>query len=138
MRINALLLIIAGCLNQLAPFMEWLQPSLTSERVHPFINYTWPHDAEGIPILWWVKYCTDDFQWVLTMFVLTKVAAKYSFRMFQVAGVWFMYHVFDSFMLWYNYRQSNWLYWVVLLAIVVSTVLVFLPERRTGQVKSMN
>lgn len=72
------------------------------------------------------------------MFVLCRIAEKYSFRMFTIAGLWFMYHIFDAFMLWYNYRQSEWTYIVAVSLITATTVLLFLPERKTGQVKSIN
>lgn len=137
MKVNVFLLILAHLLNELSPLAQRVDSSLKDVYVDPFINYHWPHDERGINILWWIKYCTDDFSWIIVMFVLCRVAAKYSFRMFTIAGLWFLYHIIDAFMLWYNYRTGHYVYWILVPVIAGCIVALFIPERKTGQVKSM-
>lgn len=130
MRVNIILLIIGHLQLETSEVLAKVWPGFSSVKVKPFINYQWPHDAEGIPLDWWVKYCTDSMLFVIVFFVLCRVAMEYSYRLFRVSAILFVYHLFDHFMLWYNYRTSHWAYWVFIVAVVACVVAMFLPDRR--------
>jgi hypothetical protein len=137
MKANIILLIIGHAQTEIAELLLRVRPSLAKVYIQPFINYTWPHDERGVSLIWWVKYCSDDLLWVITYFVLARVAALYSFRLFCITALWFIYHLFDSFMLWYDYRTSHWLYWVLVAGIATTIAFMFLPEKKTGRIISM-
>lgn len=113
MRREAVILILAFISCEAAEIMQRIWPWLAGVKVQPFIAYTWPHDPEGIPLLWWVKYNTDAALLLAVMYVLAKVARGYSFRVFKVAAIFCVYAAFDWFMLWLDYRQSHWYYYAV-------------------------
>lgn len=137
MKVNVFLLILGHALLELAELLQRIRPSIVNVYIKPFINYTWPHDNRGISLIWWVKYCTDSFLYIIVFFVMARVAAVYSFRLFIICGIWFLYHLFDGFMLWYNYRTSHWLYWVIVAGAALSIGSLFLPEKRAGKVVSL-
>lgn len=132
-------LIIAGhLLTEASEISENVFPYLKKVYIHPFIDpdYKFPY-PQGVNILWWIYYCTNDFLWIVTFFVSAMIAAKYSFRLFRVCVVFFIYHVVDHFMLWYNYKTGHVVYWLMGAAFTGAIISMFLPERKTGRVAAM-
>lgn len=107
--------------------------------IDPFLSpsYEFP-GGKGIDLYWWIKWVTDDMLWCITFFVLAKVAYQYSFRLFLVGCIFFMYHLIDHFMLWWNYKTSYWLYWILIVASILSVMALFRPEKKQGIIKSLN
>lgn len=130
MRLLAIILILAYVGSEAAEIMQRLWPWLSGVKVQPFIAYDWPHDQEGINLLWWVKYNTDALLSLVIVFVLARVAKEYSFRVFKVAAILCVYHVFDWFMLWYDYRQSHWYYYAVAAFYSVAVIRLLWPMRK--------
>lgn len=111
--------------------------------INPFIrkSYIFP-SPEGTPrgkisLLWWIKYVCDDFLWILTFFVSALAAYFYSFRLFRIFCLYFLYHCFDHFMLWYDYRTTHWTYHALNIVSFFCIVVMFLPDKKQGLVKSM-
>lgn len=135
--IAAILLIIGHFQLETAEIAERLW--LSGIYVHPFIrsSYHW-YDDKGVNLLWWIKYVCDDILWIITYLILTLVARKYSYRLFLVCSVFLGYHIFDHFMLWYDYRSSHWLYWLELLTDGICLLLFFIiKDKKTGTIKSI-
>lgn len=106
--------------------------------VDPFLSsdYQW-YDKNGISIYHWVQMNCVEFLWCVTFFVLTKVAYQYSFRLFLVGSVFFLYHVIDWFMLWWDYKTSNLFYYFLNGAIILAILSLFVREKRQGILKSL-
>ena len=79
-----------------------------------------------------------EFLWCLTFFVLAKIAYRYNFRLFLIGCIFFLYHVVDWFMMWYDYKTSQLFYWFLNGAIVLSIIALFIPEKKQGVVKSID
>lgn len=133
-----IILVLGHLLTESGELIEHAIPELKQVYIHPFISssYKFPY-PEGINILWWIYYCTNDLLWIFTFFCAAVIASNYSFRLFRVCAVFFVYHVIDHFMLWYNYKTGHVLYWFMGLAIIACTISMFLPERKSGRVASM-
>lgn len=134
----AVLLILGHLLTEASIVLELTFPYLKTVYIHPFISksYQFPY-PEGVNILWWVYYCTQDFLWMTTFFVGCIISVQYSFRIFRVCCVFFAYHVADHFLLWYNYKSGYFAYWLMIASIAFSIVMMFLPDKKQGLVKSM-
>lgn len=135
------ILLIAGHLLTETGTVAWLldRSNYKLSHIHPFLSpyYTW-YDPKGIDFYWWLKYVTTDLLFCIVFFVLAKVAAQYSFKLFLIGLIWFLYHVFDFVMLLWNFKTSYWLYAVTYVAISACIVCLFLSERKQGVVKSLN
>jgi hypothetical protein len=131
------LLILAHILTESAEIIERLVPRIKTMKIHPFLHYEWPHDPEGFPLLWWIKYNTEEFLWCCTFFVMAQIAREYSYKMFRVSLVLFCYHMIDWFMLWYNYKQTHFMYWIGGAGLIVCFIFLILPEKKEAKVKSM-
>lgn len=107
-------------------------------HIDPFLSpsYEFP-GGEGIDLYWWIKWVTDDLLWCITFFVLAKIAYQVSFRLFLVGSVFFLYHAIDHFMLWWNYKTSYWMYWVMITAVIATIASLFMPEKKQGIIKSL-
>lgn len=107
--------------------------------VHPFLspNYQW-HDPKGIDLFWFAKYMSEDFLLCIIFFVMARIAYQYSFRLFLIGVIFFFYHVFDLWMLLWNFKTSYWLYMVLYVVIILCIVSLFAPEKKQGIVKSIN
>jgi hypothetical protein len=134
----AVILILGHLLTEASIVLELTFPYLKTVYIHPFISrsYQFPY-PEGINILWWVYYCTQDFLWMTTFFVACIISVQYSFRIFRVCCVFFTYHAVDHFLLWYNYKSGYLAYWLMLLSIVCSIVMIFIPEKKRASIKYM-
>lgn len=115
----------ASILGFLFPELQWLE-------IQPFIAST-----EKIYILWYIKFMCDDTLWIFVMFLVCKLAYQYSFRLFRVSCVFFVYRLFDLFMLTYNFKRSYWVYWVLLGACIIAVALIAYPEKKTAKVTSI-
>lgn len=141
MRLTILLciLLIIGHLLTESGTIVWELNHRKQAYVNPFLSpyYKW-HDAKGIDLYWWIKYVFDDVLWCTVFFVLAKVSYQYSFRLFLVGCIWFAYHVFDLAMLWWNFKTSYWLYWVIYGTVILCLFSLFVPEKKQAIVKSIN
>lgn len=131
------LLIVGHMLTELGSIL-YLVYRPQAWRIDPFLDsdYEFP-GGEGIDLYWWIKWVTDDLLWCITYFVLAKIAYQYSFRLFLIGSIFFLYHVIDHFMLWWNYKTSYWLYWIMLAAIIGTIASLFAPEKKQAIIKSL-
>lgn len=132
-------LLIAGHLSlEFGELLEKLFPEYAEMRIDPFwdSSYEFP-GGQGIPLKWWVYYVSNDFLWVVVMFALTIVSGQYSFRLFRVCFIFFLYHIFDHLLMWYNYRSTHWVYWLMGIFYTAAVISMFFPEKKTAVIKSM-
>lgn len=139
----AVWLILAHLQLEIAPILEKRKPVYANEFINPFLSPTykfpshkdWPEGK--LPRKWWVKYCCNDLYRVMVFFVLTMIAFQYSFLLGRVAGIFFLYQVADHILLWWNYRSSGWHYYFINGVIILCILSMFLPEKKTGKLKSL-
>jgi hypothetical protein len=103
------------------------------------VNYFLDKSAmpKGIPLLWWVKMLTDEVLLCYVFFDYAHTALKTSRKKFMVVLVFFIYHLFDSAMFLYNYKQSHWLYIALLALDCVALVILFLPVKEKAKIVEM-
>lgn len=112
-----------------------IRPWLDNQYIFPVYD---PKVPEGyIALKWWVYTVALDFFTIVIFFVLAKVAIRYSFLLFRVFGLYFIYHVIDHFMLWYNYKSTGTMYLVLNGAIILTIISMFLPEKQKAIVISL-
>lgn len=135
-------LIIAHLQLEIAPTLEKIHPKYANEYIDPFWSskYEFPvikGQPEGIQRKWWIKYCSNDFYRIIVFFVLTIIALQYSFLLGRIAAIFFLYQVIDHLLLWYNYRSTEWHYYLINGAIVLAIVFLFIPEKEKAKVVSL-
>lgn len=119
--------------------IEWVY-GIGVKHIKPIISKSFKPEwyQYGISLAWWVSYNSDCLLNILTYVVLALVAKKYSYRLYLMSLVFVGYHCFDGFMLWYDYRQSHWAYFVEMTFDVIALlVLKFVKERNQAVVKSL-
>lgn len=133
------MLILSHVLTEASTLLYLFFPEIDQIKVNPWLdkNYVFYGDPAGINLKWFIKYMTDDILLTVTFFVVAKVSYQYSYRLFLVGSTFFIYHLIDTFMLWYNYKTSDWIYWLLNAIICTSIVWLFIPERKQGMLKSM-
>lgn len=128
----SVLLIVGHLLTELSSVLSIWMPEIMSRKVNLFIK-----DGYPMEYWWYFKFAADDFLWVITFFVLCKIAYVYSFRLFLICGVFLLYHVADAFMFWYNFKQSHWGYWGLLISIILCILFLILPIKKESKYKSL-
>lgn len=126
-----ILLIIGHVLTELHTALYWLHPEFEFFDVSNWFIRP-PKDISTLNILWYSKMIEDSF--VLMAILLAGACQgysrtyttymewqRYSFRLYVIWCIYFGYHVFDSFMFFYNYKTSYLLYISIL---IITTVLV--------------
>lgn len=132
----SLLLIFGHCITELASILNNIWPDVMNKKVYWFFEDK--KDLQPMELYWYIKSTTDDLLWCITFFVLTKIAYQYSFKLFIVGSIFFLYHFIDAVMFWVNYKTSYWLYWSLLATIVLSIVFLILPlEKQKAIYKSI-
>lgn len=131
-----LVLVFIHMMNESAKIIEKTRPDIAERYINPFIDKSYRFPVkEGMKVKWWVKYCTDDFA-RLSIFILTAwVLWPFSRKLSAMFIVYSVYHLFDHFMLWYNYKQSYWLYWVEGVCDLLCVLTLLIPERRGAKIK---
>ena len=133
--IIGVLLIIAHGFSELSEVFERL--GYGNQQVWPMINCDLPwYISGGINELWWIKYNTDSAMVTAVLLATVLISAMVSRRIMWIAIIWLSYHLFDWFMLWYDYRQSHWTYWILILDAAVS-VAVLVKVKDRPKVKSL-
>lgn len=107
--------------------------------LNPFWSpwYEWPYE-QGISYYHWMQMNAVELMICTVLFCFAKVAKKVSHKVFLIAFIFFWYHVIDWFMMWWDYKTSNWFYVFLNGAIIVSIVCLFIPEKKQGIIKSLN
>lgn len=104
----------------------------------PFIraNLFLDHTAMpgGIEVGWYVKYVTDHIVWVVTFSVMATLAFRISRKMFIVASLFGVYHLFDFIMFLVNFNQSWWLYYFLFSVLGLSVIFLFIPMKEKAKV----
>lgn len=126
------ILVGAHLLTESASIMAKIWPEVLWRKANLF--FTGGYEME---YWWYIKYATDDLLLVATYFVLAKVAYRYSVKLFLVATVFFAYHCIDSWMFWYNFKQSHWLYWALMATLVIALILLVIPIKEKSKYKSI-
>jgi hypothetical protein len=134
-----ILLIVGHVSTEAGAILHKFYDELYLIKINPWLDksYVFYGDKQGISIIWWVKECCNDFLYICTYFVVSISAAAYSFRLFRVAGLFFIYHVISHFLLWYNFRTTYEVYWLLNITIIACIVAMFIPDRKTGRVVGM-
>lgn len=112
--------------------------------IKPFLSrsYVFPSYGDAPPghisLFWYCTYLSTDVLWCITFFVMAKIAKQYSFQLFMVASLFFLYHVFDTFMFLYNFKSYTWLYILVHITAALALVAMFIPDKKQAIFKSLN
>jgi len=134
-KILAALLIVGHLFTELHSVVLFIDPNIKQVSVDLFLCNNFKFD---LSLLWYIKMVGDDLLWCSTYYVMAKIAYKYSFTLFLVAGIYFIYHLIDSFLFLYNYKQTYWVYWSLLIVSVISILFIAFPiKKNKGIYKSM-
>lgn len=132
-KIAAWLLIIGVAFIELAEVLERL--GIQSKMIHPMRHPPeWAKD--GINNLWWLKYNSDQFLMCSVFVVMAIIAHMVSRRLWIISLIFLSYHIVDWFMLWYDYKQSHVMYWL-LIADIIAAVIVLVRVKDKPKVKSL-
>lgn len=107
--------------------------------IRPFLDKNFNFYGQNkIALSWWVKAVSDDWFFIFTYALMAKIAFRYSEKLYLICIVFLLYHVFDHFMLWYNYKTTWWLYIVELIADAVAIfILLRVKDKKQAIVKSL-
>jgi hypothetical protein len=133
--ITAALLIFVHVFTEAWQVVWYFQPGSEQVSVNYFLDKS--AQPEGIPLLWWWKMLTDEILLCYVFFDYAHTALKTSRKKFMVVLVFFIYHLFDSAMFLYNYKQSHWLYIALLALDCVALVILFLPVKEKAKIIEM-
>ncbi len=134
--LSAIFLIAAHALTEAWQLIWVIWPQSEHINVNLFINKK--ALPEGMTVLWWVKLLTDELLWCYVFFDYARTALKTSRKKFLVVSVFFIYHAFDFGMFMYDYKQSYWVYWVMLALDAAALVIIFLPIKEKARIVSLD
>ncbi len=128
----SIILIGSHIILEASEIMERIWPSLKEIYIYPVKSSDFKpkwYVENGINILWWLKYNCDDLVWCISYLTMARIAFKYSFRLFLIIGLFFIYHIADTLLLWWNFKSAHWFYWALLCVIAISIVIIVYPVR---------
>lgn len=92
---------------------------------------------DGLSILWYIKYLSDDLLWVITYICFARIAYQYSLKMFLIISIFTIYHIIDMAMFCINFKSSRWLYLVLMGLDIIALIIIFLPIKNKAKVISI-
>ena len=122
--ISAAIILIVG--NNLTHLWGWLPREWTEENFDVFLK---PEFHLQVSLAWYLKELTDDLNTVLIFFVLGMLVKPFSHSMYAVATIFCFYHVIDSFMLIWDFKQSREIYWVSSMACLIAITFLFKEQK---------
>lgn len=138
----SVVLIFAHVLLEAGELSERFWPDFANKIIRPIQSNSfhpkWYVD-DGIYMSWWIKMNCDDLVWIMTFMMMATVALKYSEKLFFICFLFFGYHVLDYFMLWWDYKTSHWVYWILNGLIAISVIILIVPIKdKTAIIKKFN
>lgn len=83
--------------------------------------------------MWYMKMNFDTMLEIVLSFVSAAISIRYSYKLFCIMSLVFIYLVIDLFAFWYNYKSFVPMYWVLLVFIIASVlILIFVKEKKKG------
>lgn len=134
------LLVASHLLTELHTFIMWASPKTIDTYVDNWFikpGFTVSH----LSVLWYFKMMEDS---LLVASILFSAACqsycmkyetylqwqRYSFKLYIIWLIYFMYHLFDIIMFMYNYKTSYWLYAVMMCFSTSSALFVGFSRKK--------
>lgn len=132
--ILAVTLLIATGLTEAHSIIRVLNPATESIQV----NWFWKAGFDyAISILWMIKMMADEFLLIVTYFMMAYIALRFSLKTFLIISCFFFYWVVDNFLFYYNYKQTYWVFWTLLILLVFVVTLLLIPFKERGKFISL-
>lgn len=134
--IAAIGLIIAHAATELWQLVWAIWP----KSVNATVNYFLDQKAmpNGISLLWWIKMFTDEVLICYVFYDYAMTALRTSRKKFAVVFSFFVYHVFDGVMFLYNFKQAQWIYWVMLGFDLTAIIILFMPIKERAKIINLD
>jgi len=136
--IGSVLVAIAFLQMESFKILEYWWPKVAYREYYPFIDkdYHFPAGYK-LTVVWWWKLCSIDLKNLILMAVIAWLFWEFSRKLGSLFMCYLFYYLTDHFLLWYNYRSSEWIYMVENGCIILSIMLVvFVKDNRT-KIKSL-
>lgn len=129
-----ILLVASHLLTELHTVIMWICPQTISMYVGNWFLKP-GFSIDHLSILWYFKMMEDSLLLAAVMFAGACQShcnnyeaylqwQRYSFRLYVIWLIYFLYHLFDLTMFMYNYKTSYWLYITMLSLSTASSLLV--------------
>ncbi len=128
-------MILGHAITELATILGRKFVYLQTLMIKPFWG-----SKEEIAFLWYIKFMSEELLWCVTMFVLCKISYQYSFRFFTLSCVFFLYHLIDMTMFFYDFKRSYNAYMVLMIMMIAGIIALVWPYKKKcseGNVKAM-
>lgn len=121
-----LFLLIGHLITESASILQEISPSIGNKEVYWFLSPAYHNKME---ICWYIKYSTQDLFEIITYYCFAKIAALYSTYLFLTVFVFFIYHVVDAILFWWDFKTSHYLYWDLLITAMFYIRGIFKPYK---------
>lgn len=128
-------LIVFHILTEVHSILRYRDQALADSELDLFFSATY---KMMLSVKWYLKMGFDDLLITSTYFFFAWVAGKYSRRLLMIVSIWFLYHLADLYMFWWNYKTSYWAYYGLLAFCVAQTIVLMIPVKEKTPVISMH
>lgn len=133
------LMALAHIASEAHSFVLFLFPSTIKIYVENWVHVSMPKGAH-LNLPWFLFLAGNDFLICCLFFIGAIQSWTYNYksylewrpynqRLYIIWSIYFAYHFFDSIMLYVNYKQSTYLYWVSLATAIAGTIGVMWPVK---------
>lgn len=128
------LIIFGLILGEAHSILYQLNPELANTQLNLFIiKHRFP-----ISLAWYIKNTCDSLLLILVFFVAAKISYQYSFKLFLIFCVCFVYGMGDLFLFWLNYKSEPYSFWLLVASVCTAiSFLIFAKEKRQSIYKSL-
>jgi hypothetical protein len=117
--------------NALTELWGWLPERWTEQNFDIFLR---PEFHLQVSLAWYLKELMDGLNEVVIFYVIGMLVKPLSHPMYAVATIFCVYHLIDSFMLIWDFKQTREIYWVSLMASLIAITFLF-KEHKMKMVK---
>jgi len=112
-----------------------ISPATADKSVDLFLS---PSFHMQLPFQWYLKMTFDDLFVAIIAFAAAIVSVRYSFKMFSLFGLVFIYKAIDMILFWWNYKSSYATYYILVAVIGAWIILIiFHKDKNQSLYKSM-
>lgn len=131
-----ILLIVGHFLTEVASILAHIAPHWSLVKVDWFWS---PNFHMQMERQWYIKYFGDSLLWIITYYIMAKIAAQFSNALFIVAFIFWGYHVLDGFFFWWDFNSDFYIYLDLLWTAGVLVKYAIFPykEEKFAKIKSL-
>lgn len=129
-----IIFIFSLVLTQAHSILRYFDESLARTKINMFLDRSYKRE---ITVQWYVYFLGLYFFLICCMFIGVMGFMRVSFKLTMIFFIGAVYWYIKLILVLYNYDSSDSFDWFLVGVVILSLIILVIPERKSGKYKSM-